>query len=227
MSSVTLMQRARSMMCAGGAAAAMALSPLAASSAEAGVTFDGAANGDAYVINASGANFFESSVDSSQVSPTQVKLFGEATATGVFDPGNGGIGFDWDGNFADGSAVAPGDSFVLPYEFSISVNGGTISSWTLDFQVASDDEPRFGSTFGSGTGTFTGTVSQDQPFSLASGLFDGYDVELNVDWTGFTSGDTITVTVPENSIDFVFVPEPATAALLCLGGLTLVARRRR
>lgn len=49
-----------------------------------------------------------------------------------------------------------------------------------------------------------------------------------INWTGATAGDSLTIDIPENSIDFAVipVPEPASASLLALGGLALLRRKR-
>ena len=71
---------------------------------------------------------------------------------------------------------------------------------------------------------YTGVKSAPSPFNVAStwqGLF-------TITWTGGLAGDTLGVTVPNNSIDFQLrVPEPSSAAIFAFGGMALISRRRR
>lgn len=56
-----------------------------------------------------------------------------------------------------------------------------------------------------------------------NGYFSDWDTKPRL------NGDTLTITVPQNSIDiaYVAIPEPASTLLAALGGMALLRRRRR
>ena len=84
---------------------------------------------------------------------------------------------------------------------------------------------------GSGAGDFANTTSLIAPL-ISSGDTVFLTANIQVDWSPFLSGDTLSIDVPQNSLDFNSdTPEPASLALFSSGlailGWRLVLDRRR
>jgi hypothetical protein len=156
---------------------------------------------------------------------TGVKMFGTGTAvsSGFFTD----LLFSTQGT-ATGSFV--GD-IPVSYDFTIDDPSGDKIDWEVFFSAFGDananDSVNGISTGGETTGSF------DVPFDGST--ITQYVLHLNVMFdTGAKAGDTITVTIPDNSIDVnpvpaSTVPEPGTLGLFgsALAGMGLFAWLRR
>ncbi len=152
-----------------------------------------------------------------QTSPDgmSVKLYGNL---GPIDGARFGNGFvlDWQGGFE--GTINPGDSLTANLTFSAHATGGALawsfytSLWSNEgfeqAKILTDLTPMppsgdvIGAQFGSSAFTQPGET----------GNLEGY---LHFDWTGFSPTDTLTVSIPQNSIDITLTPapEPGTLAL--------------
>jgi len=162
-----------------------------------------------------------------QAGQDTVKLFGDASFT-KGSAATSTIVLQINGSFdAD-----TGDMFFAFYDFTFNLTGTGQVSWRLDGNV---NIPPFGfqnvvretsssNLIGPSSQRYTGIKSAPSPFNFAStwqGVF-------TVTWTGGLAGDTLGVTVPNNSIDFQLrVPEPSSTAIFALGAMGLISRRRR
>ncbi|MGJ8657753.1 MAG: PEP-CTERM sorting domain-containing protein [Akkermansiaceae bacterium] len=158
--------------------------------------------------------------------------FGDNTA--VVNAGGGGMGINTGGGGSaigdSAAAIDEGEVLTLSISFGL---GYTVSLTEIDFGGISDN-------------TDTGTVSIAGGPSLT--VFDGMDTTgLTYTFTGFdimefntpislSSGDTLVFSnvsagesfeIDSLDLDIVAVPEPSSTALLGLGGLALMMRRRK
>jgi hypothetical protein len=85
------------------------------------------------------------------------------------------------------------------------------------------DEPFLPNGFGLGF-AFEDRFGND--ISAATLIY--WNIAINFDWTNADPSDTLTFTIPDNSIDInhITVPTPTAAALLTLSALTATRRRR-
>jgi hypothetical protein len=195
--------------------AALALLPLTGSAASIIITSGPTAGFSGSVTQNS--NTFATS----QVTPTQVKVFGNGnyTATGaasVITLSIGGLV----------SAVAT-ESVSLDYNFNLSFTGSGAVTWTLTSVLAGffpGPSSTGGPILSTDSGLFTGSKSAVVPAPGGNNI--PFTATLTVNWNGATSGDTLAVSIPTNSIDLAVVPEPSSMFLLSLGGLFLARRRR-
>ncbi len=157
----------------------------------------------------------------SQVTPARAKVFGDGsyTASGA----NSAITLSIGGLI---SALA-GESISLDYEFNLNFTGGGSVNWTLTSALfgglVTGPSSSGGPILSTNSGLFTGSKSAVVPIA---GDSIPWSALLTVNWTGATSGDTLAVSIPTNSIDVAVVPEPSSMLLLGLGGVFLARRRR-
>jgi hypothetical protein len=160
-----------------------------------------------------------------QTSPDglSVKLYGDL---GPIDGARFGNGFVlyWQGGFQ--GTINPGDSLVADLTFSAHATGGTLawnfytSLWSNEgfeqAQIMTDPAPMPPS--GDVTGALLDSSAFTQPGQ--TGIFQGY---LHLDWSGFSPTDTLTVSIPQNSIDITLTPAPEPGVLpLTLTALLLI-----
>ena len=141
-----------------------------------------------------------------------------------------GFGFvlDWDGSFQ--GPISPGDTFTVGLDFNVQVTGGTVS-WDLyadlwsnegyeDAQIVTDPTPVPQS------GLVSGAQFASSAFNNPgqTGIYSGY---LHLDWSGYSPTDTLTVSIPQGSIDttYVPVPEPGVVSLMFAAGAAFAFRR--
>ena len=124
----------------------------------------------------------------------------------------------------------PGEEWHVAWDFSTDLPAGS-ATWKIDWEsncpifgairVASPQVPVPG-----------GHEDYDGDFGFINPLFwtsmQPFRADIVVDWAG-APGDTFTITIPDNSIDFAVgtVPEPAALGLLAMGGPALALGRRR
>ena len=78
------------------------------------------------------------------------------------------------------------------------------------------------------SGDFHTTITSDPSYSMDPvTITAGYwSLDVGLIWTGANPTDTLSVTIPNNSID-VSVPEPLSGSILLLPAAVLLARRSR
>ena len=131
--------------------------------------------------------------------------------------------------------VHPDDIVRTTFNFGFGFSGGILDVYAVQtgFTLL-DPNGDFVTGVGSGTslgayepgGYGLGFAFEDRfgaDISTATTIL--WTVEIRYDWTGMAEGDTLAFDIPQNSIDINVVPEPASIALLALGGVML--RRRR
>lgn len=131
-----------------------------------------------------------------------------------------------------GSTIAAGSTIPLSYHFSLGITSGSIGSWLLTFTLGSSSGGSGSQTInGSGAGDFSGATSLLSPL-IATGDTASLSAFIQVDWNPLFVSDTLSIDVPQNSLDFNSdTPEPASLALFGSGlaflGWRLVRDRRR
>lgn len=135
------------------------------------------------------------------------------------------ISFTTTGVYAAGPEA---DEYYTAAYDSISFYGGTVRpfDYAVSYTIGGEE------TFVSGTAATEGTAFSENSFELITIDFDNFWSNEEVTWniymestdiyTGTGNIDDITV-----SGGYVLAPEPTSAALLGLAGITLLARRKR
>ncbi len=171
-------------------------------------------------------------VTGQQTSPDgqSVKLFGDL---GPIDGARFASGFViyWSGGFQ--GPINPGDKFLADLNFDVNATGGTLS-WSFYANLWSNEgfeQARILTDLMAmpPSGQVNGVHFESSPFTQQgdTGWFEGY---LHIDWAGFTPTDTFSISIPQNSIDISFVPEPSSCGLALVGfalSLTRLSRRGR
>lgn len=163
-----------------------------------------------------------------------ISLFGAANYTVNFSgSGSNGIGSCQNVcggffTFGGGSGSFASDTLLTNYDFILSDSNGDPLVWFLSVQVNGSS--------GSANGTVASGTEVTNSLTL-SGLngqtLESWNASLQVDFgAGFSSGDTLTVTIPGGaSVDIGAVtPEPGTGSLMAMAGAALAgfaAIRRR
>ncbi len=132
--------------------------------------------------------------------------------------GNGFVLY-WQGGFQ--GPMNPGDNFAANLNFGVNVTGGTVQ-WSFYSDLWSNEGFEDARILTNLTpmppsGQISGLQLESSSFTQPgeTGIFEGY---LNLDWTGFSPTDTLSLTIPQNSIDFTYraVPEPGALQLTLL-----------
>lgn len=153
-------------------------------------------------------------------------------------PGNAWVTTDPGGGGSDFFASSPG-TVVFDLVLDATYDIGTFYNWSYDFDEGTGNGNNIKTfTVDYGVGDFTGGTLTDVTFSGTAN-----NVASTADLGGITA-DRIRITVTDNffedhgggdrvaAAEFAFVtsaavPEPSSAALLGLGGLALILRRRK
>jgi len=177
-------------------------------------------------ITADGGNSFSIS----QIDSKHVKASGSGTYTYNGSGSGNTITLTIGGSFQ----VAGGEDFYGNYDFTLGVTG----SGSVHYDITASANltsplPASGTVYNdsgdlaSGTQQFTGSGSYIAP-NLFSSYSGNWSASVVLTWLNATPGDTLTFTVPQNSIDFlVATPEPSSVALIGCGLLALAYRRVR
>ena len=173
------------------------------------------------------ATFFSSGGDNARISTNAIVNYDSSaisTSTGEFKLNADSLFNLNSGGFVVGSDGASGESFQSLFGGVLNMNGGDLSFDTFLFStnVNHAGSINFDSTAGSMM-TFTGaTAMTDFDDYITSGFIqiDGTNVVDMNDFNRDFSGGTLTLSVAA-------VPEPSSTALLGLGGVAMLLRRRR
>lgn len=157
-------------------------------------------------------------IDYQTISPSMAKISG--TAGFLSSGGSGTISVDVGGL----ATVLLGETISVDYDFTLSLTGGSLD-WTLTGMASIVQIFNKSGSISSGSQQFIGSDSFTNTFSDFNGV--PWSASLDITWNGASNGDTLTVTVPNNSIDFSVIPEPTSFCLIGIGGLALLLRRRR
>ncbi len=145
-----------------------------------------------------------------QTSPDgqQVKLYGSLGPISGADWASGFVVY-WNGGYS--GPINPADKFVSDLTFNVQVTGGNVS-WDYyadlfstggyeDARIATDSTPMPAS------GEINGAHFESNPFTTSGtdGYFESY---VHLDWTGYSPTDTLTISIPQNSVDVTYVPAP-------------------
>lgn len=169
------------------------------------------------------ATFFSSNGDNARISTNAIVNYDSSaisTSTGEFKLNAGSLFNLNSGGFVVGSDGASGESFQSTHGGVLNMNGGDLSFDTFKFGSAAGSI-NFDSTADSMM-TFTGASAQtDFDAYITSGFIqiDGENAEFS-DFDRNYSGGTLMLSVAA-------VPEPSSTALLGLGGVAMLLRRRR
>jgi hypothetical protein len=159
-----------------------------------------------------------------QFSPNAIKLFGDV---GPIAGSNWAFGFVlYFHGLLDGS-INPGDNYTADLTFDLSLTGGS-ASWDFFSEIYTGDYTRIQTDPAAVPQSgHVGPVHLESPAftSPSDGAFiDGY---LHLDWTGYNPGDTLTLSIPQNSIDITSVPEPGAIALIFAAGTVWASKRKK
>jgi hypothetical protein len=152
-----------------------------------------------------------------------IKLYGTGSTTST------SAGFLAMNLTTQGTASGTGGVFPISYDFTLSDSFSNQMSWDVYFDVAGNITDASGSASGVSTGgEITGSFSVD-----ASDIGNAYEYVLHVEAIEGASApdDTLTIDVPQNSIDVnpvtSAVPEPSLFALLGSALASLAWWKRR
>lgn len=165
-----------------------------------------------------------------QIIPDGVKLYG---TLGPIDGARFRSNFVlyWSGPIE--GVINPGDKYFADVTFDAQATGGALA-WNFFSEMWSNEGFEAGRIFTDlvpvpESGQVVGAHLESSPFTQpgGTGYFQGY---LHLDWTGYSPTDTLTVTIPQDSIDLTYaaVPEPS-AMFLAVTAYSISAglRRRR
>jgi hypothetical protein len=126
----------------------------------------------------------------------------------------------------------PTDVLQLTTALDATATGGTVSYQGMTFSTSLGLDGDDTSNFPSFTGTsidVLDTLASSPGAALGTG--DGWQIDVFLDWNGFSPSSQLNITVPSNSIDLGDqtnpVPEPAGLALLIAPTMLLARRRKR
>ena len=155
-----------------------------------------------------------------------VKLYGQCgPITG--DQYQFGFVLYWQGSYE--GPINPGDLFTADLDLSVDATGGDLE-WNFysdlfstegfeDARILTDPIPLTG-------GELSGVHLESSPFTTTGdgGDFEGY---VYIGWSNYSPTDTLSVTIPSNSIDIMYVAVPEPAIVCALPLLLLFGRGKR
>ena len=162
----------------------------------------------------------------------QVKLFGNF---GPIDGATFGSGFAFGYHGIVDGPIAPGGCFTVDLDFDVDVTGGDLQWYFFGLltsveegfilvehaQILTDPAPLPPSGEIHGVHLVSPKFTQPAPLAIAEG-------SLRIAWSSYSPTDTLTVTIPQQSVDVTYVtavPEPTTLALLGIAVLPLMLGR--
>ncbi len=191
-------------------------------------------------VNATSGSNFSSSGCSTSALPqgsnllTGVKMFGTASISSFASGSNFqdiGLQFSVSSGSGNGGFFA-GGAIPIDWKFTIGVTGDPQPDLTWQLSISINGLNVYANSFGTAPGLITGN---DVTSVLPAGTINSYLINFLVSDDEATKNETLTVTIPQNSINIntaaatTAAPEPGTFALLgsALAGLGAFAWRRR
>ncbi len=182
--------------------------------------------------------FSNNTIQSTNVSPSLLKIFGNTTITQGATLANTVI-IQLSGTFNSNLA----DIFSAGYNFNLSLASAAPVTFTVNgfaqatiagIPVGPETQvfTRGGGVTQTGAGTFANYTGSAASTALPAAGTGNFRVTLQFNFSAPAAGDVLSVTIPQNSIDISLaptaIPEPSTYALLGVGlvGLAYSARRR-
>jgi hypothetical protein len=167
---------------------------------------------------------------------TGVKVYTTGGPAEASDSSNGTVGLDI---FADGgvngeSTLATSASYTgtipVSWDFTATSSDASNLAWSLQIAFESTGGPVSGQILEGSAGNFTLAsgveMSGTSSLSLSNSVITGYLISLVV--AGQPSADSISVSVPQNSLDIAApAPEPGSLALLSIGVAVFLCSMRR
>lgn len=238
---MTSLERAKSFLQRKARVIALTAIPLAslvaiAPTAKAGAVTNPVLNPTSCTPNFSGSNFSSSGCSTAALAQgpnllTGVKLFGTASVSDTIS--GGGVQLIGLGFFASGSGnggIFAGGTIPVDWSFSTTVTGNANPDLTWVLTLNINNTVVYNKLFAISPGLITGSDVTD---ALPAGPINSYSINFGVNDNEAVQGETLTVTVPSNSVNIntaaTSAPEPGTFALLgsALAGIGSLAWRRR
>ena len=166
--------------------------------------------------------------------PNGVQIFGTFSTTGAeyqsitsAQPADGYSGFVTFNGEGNGQAD-PGSVLNIGYDFSFTFTGGQINSGGVDGDNVLGQSAGGGFSGVTSGQTISGDV-QSLPVAGPAFLFGGFwEADINFVWQNYSPTDTLTLTIPDDSLDVTLspVPEPAAAFSLMAPAMAWLRRPR-
>lgn len=162
-----------------------------------------------------------------------VKVSGSASFTQTASPLNE-IVMTLQGTFS----AAENDTFTFAYEYSATLSSAVALGYSFEIDLAAgaltlDNAITDSGTLDPGSNFETGFKTGNLPplafVLLGSPVSGTFEARFVLNTSTMVNGDSVSITVPGNSIDLSVapVPEPSSFALLGLGATGLLLRKRR
>lgn len=143
-----------------------------------------------------------------------------------------GLAFGGGGDFV--GPITPGDKLALDLNFDVNLTGGN-ATWAVYASLWSNEGFEEARILTRDTPVPVPASGQVRGVHLESNAFENagdtgqYELSLEIHWTNFAPTDTLTLTIPDHSLDLTAatVPEPSALAVLVAAIAATSASRGR